>query len=90
MQLNGGTISFLVWVVVGLLGLVNVLVGFVWRLHVKSDDERHASTSSELGRLRDRLHRAENLASECATRLRWMDEDRRHHNQPRDKERRKK
>jgi hypothetical protein len=83
---NGNTVNFLVWIVTGLIGIIEILVGFIVHLHVKSDDERwrdhekitnerRLRIEAELGMLRGRIHDLSNRFSEINTRLRWVDED---------------
>lgn len=54
--MNGYPIQVLAWLVGGLLGLVNVLIGFIIFLHLKSDDERHNHHKAEIDMLRKRVH----------------------------------
>jgi hypothetical protein len=73
--LNGQLVPLLSFAVMGLLGIVNVLIAFIVRLHMKSDDADQQRTGKELDRLRDRVHDYGNRVSAIETQLRWMRED---------------
>lgn len=53
---NGGVNPILMWLISGLLGLVNVLLGLVLKAHKDSDDERHTTIAYEVNQFRTRLH----------------------------------
>ena len=54
--MNGHLTPFLLSVIAGLLGMVNILFGLLLKSHKDSDDERWKLLSEEIGRLRSRIH----------------------------------
>lgn len=54
--INGSLTPLLLWLVGGLLSLVNALLWLVLKAHKDSDDERWKGMIVEIGKLRTRLH----------------------------------
>lgn len=76
--LNGGTASFLLWIINGLLGFIVILFGVILKMHRDSDAEYQVRTDKEIEKIRGRLHNHGNRVAEVIARLRWMDEDKPH------------
>lgn len=55
--MNGNLTGPILAIIGGLIALVQVLVGFIVHLHIKSDDEHRSRMEGEINKLRDRLHR---------------------------------
>lgn len=73
--MNGTSTAFLLSIIAGLLGLVNLLFGLVLKAHKDSDDERWKQLNEELGRLRARVHDMAGLVGKVDQWQRFHDED---------------
>ena len=54
--MNGHLTPFLLSVIAGLLGMVNLLFGLVLKAHKDVDDERWKGMTEEIAKLRARVH----------------------------------
>jgi uncharacterized membrane-anchored protein YhcB (DUF1043 family) len=73
--MNGYLTTALLWLAGALIAVVNVVVGFAIKQHVKSDEEFRERTDKEIDKLRTKVHELSNRVSEANTRLRWINED---------------
>lgn len=75
-MMNGNVVALSVWAIGALLGLVNVLIGFIVHLHLKADEEHRQRIDKEIDLIRQRVHDFGNRIAELITRARWAEEDR--------------
>ena len=74
-MINGNLTPVLLWLIAGLVGLVNVLFGLVLKMHVDRDDERWNSVNDEIQLLRTRLHDLSSVSGKVDQWQRFHDED---------------